>query len=633
MTKHWEPWKDEITRLYLTKSKTLEEVQGILRSRGFDASIRAYRMKLDAWGIRKNTSTRTNKKRRRECSQPSEMRSGYHDNHASSSTSLASSIQKDTGDQLGSSALYLQPSLDANNTSTTSDFDARVHRILALHNCVLPAGPMDANQLMDILGSTSYGRFGSDAILEILLLKWQADGEYLRNALDWVAWMDGTPLAHIEGNLFKILDAKLRLKERVPLAKACLIRLKESGPISRAVVGDWRWLLNVLNETKTWAVRKRILDPRKYHVQREDMGQCFIDCVPIVFAEDSLASLMNSWEDMMYNGKTKVDNEKLKRMRSEYMDILDDFSDATLYLDLDKSYYKFALLLSKWYEEERRSEEAAKTLDDSRGVNEFLSTKHSEIQLLVSSRGEQVEQESSESSEVVLQMEVSTVSTVDSGTTEVSSFSRPAIEDNSVLAQTQEVFDNLYQTWVMKLDLGELPLIPLTLDRSNSPSSHRLGINRLFGLISLDVPLEDRVPFTKAILDSFGGDPRFHGLLSYQFVTSWFTLYEATTWYDYKREHDQVAGWHWDPSEVSKENLRTILDYTTVLVGKRLLGNLDREFKSWSTQAFVSSRVYRDSKREFDGVIEWFTNHLDLLEADERLWLRHFGISFSSNDP
>ncbi|KAN0103398.1 hypothetical protein V8E51_011711 [Hyaloscypha variabilis] len=55
MAKDWDQYKTEIKTLYITNGKSLDDVRRILKGRhNFDASVRAYRMKLEYWGIRKN---------------------------------------------------------------------------------------------------------------------------------------------------------------------------------------------------------------------------------------------------------------------------------------------------------------------------------------------------------------------------------------------------------------------------------------------------------------------------------------------------------------------------------------------------------------------------------------------------
>ncbi|PVH79714.1 ankyrin [Cadophora sp. DSE1049] len=55
MAKDWDRYKTEINTLYIHNGKSLDDVRRILKGRhNFDASVRAYRMKLEYWGIKKN---------------------------------------------------------------------------------------------------------------------------------------------------------------------------------------------------------------------------------------------------------------------------------------------------------------------------------------------------------------------------------------------------------------------------------------------------------------------------------------------------------------------------------------------------------------------------------------------------
>uniref|UniRef100_L2G9T1 Clr5 domain-containing protein n=1 Tax=Colletotrichum fructicola (strain Nara gc5) TaxID=1213859 RepID=L2G9T1_COLFN len=64
MTKAWKEYRDTITRLYITESRTLEEVKDIMqREHSFKASTRSYRQQFDKWQLGKYNCKKRNVRR------------------------------------------------------------------------------------------------------------------------------------------------------------------------------------------------------------------------------------------------------------------------------------------------------------------------------------------------------------------------------------------------------------------------------------------------------------------------------------------------------------------------------------------------------------------------------------------
>lgn len=93
MAKDWHLVRSEITTLYIAKGKSLDDVRRILKGRHqFDASIRAYRMKLEEWGVRKNNVTAKTGTQARS-RQPLKTTHRGHSSREARSTSRVSAVQ------------------------------------------------------------------------------------------------------------------------------------------------------------------------------------------------------------------------------------------------------------------------------------------------------------------------------------------------------------------------------------------------------------------------------------------------------------------------------------------------------------------------------------------------------------
>lgn len=187
--------------------------------------IRAYRMKLDEWGLRKNASTHTRKKRRLSSTEPQASKSSRRSRLVASSSSFdsSSSLDERAGKFVEAS------SSESHKVNAILDFDAFVWKLLAKHDCSLQDGTMRVDELMDLLSLPSHRVLREYHFLEILLLKWQPDGAYLEAALQYAQHMDvGKLSAYLDFHVFKIIDAKLGPREKNELTKACLRRYIEA---------------------------------------------------------------------------------------------------------------------------------------------------------------------------------------------------------------------------------------------------------------------------------------------------------------------------------------------------------------------------------------------------------------------
>jgi hypothetical protein len=337
-------------------------------------SIRAYRMKLDGWGVQKNASAPTRKKRRIEISPDPKSNSDAHEYEASRPPDvMVGSTQPST-----ESSMNLKSSNDRNSSS---DFDAHLMASLQEHPFTLPNGRLKADELVKCLP----WHLREHRLLIVLLLNWQADGTYLKLALQKMGKTDPVWLwskSLFRGNIFKIIDEKLDAHERGRLTKAFLCHIFQNLSTPKVIWQWWEWMLVLMNiaNSQSWTQRKSFFEHAD--LSREVMGQSFVYCVPVVAAEHLLFSLKSKLQEMIEPGNPNFDASGISNLRGDYLEIMNDFKDAKSGLGLDPAYYKFAMCLARWYEE-RQTKKIQKISDECKAVQRrlaLLKEQHSILQ-------------------------------------------------------------------------------------------------------------------------------------------------------------------------------------------------------------------------------------------------------------
>lgn len=331
-------------------------------------------MKFDAWGLRKNVSTLTRKKRRPSSTELQASKRACKSHPIASSLDIDSSPSRH--ERAGNS--IEAHSSGSSNTNATSYFDVSVHELLVRHDCTLPDGSMKVDKLVELLSLPSYSVLREFHFLEILLLKWEQDGEYLRTALQRVQG-DVRGMVLLKWNVFKTIDERLGPGEKNELTKACLRRMiEEIGSASEShfcwqfMLKSWLSSLWDIIEAPLWQTKKSMLN--NDNLKAEVMGSSFVLCALTVFAEDHLSWLMEFLEEKLNKGVEFGDEEMA--LQYDFMEIVDEFSDVSSELDLNPSYYKFALKMSKENTEyqikevERVSAKLKKTREDYEELEE-----------------------------------------------------------------------------------------------------------------------------------------------------------------------------------------------------------------------------------------------------------------------
>lgn len=184
------------------------------------------------------------------------------------------------------------------------------------------------------------------------------------------------------------------------------------------------------------------------------------------------------------------------------------------------------------------------------------------------------------------------------------------------------LFQALFQIWKRKEDLVakmiEFELIPLTLD-SRHAYPH-LGLNRLFSQIMLKINAADQLPYTKALLEAFAECCRRNvdsGFGLPIIVRPWHNMYQSTSWNQFEASLKVLEFHSFYNKDICKVTLQTILDYTTVLVGKRLLKDLEKRMDA----SLGNLEAYGLFQRESMKIVSRLLELRHLFEPNECSWV------------
>lgn len=208
MPKDWDYHKAEIERLYMVERRPLKDVRNILKTQfAFDASVRAYRMKLDEWRLWKNNS-KTERRNAKAVTRHRSRNIEASGSEKSVSTSIVTGIQS-------------PPPVDV--PMAPVDF-------VEIYGVLVPSGPLDISDLLPLISNPCSRPLSG---LEIILMKWKSDGKYLKAALNYL-WDNRAffPIYHHNQNgisIFHLIDTKLDYLEKFSVKKVLRDRLRASS--------------------------------------------------------------------------------------------------------------------------------------------------------------------------------------------------------------------------------------------------------------------------------------------------------------------------------------------------------------------------------------------------------------------
>ena len=276
-------------------------------------------MKLDDWGFRKNNSSKPNRVIKTQS-----QKSSKHQQRAKTSRedSIVSAV------------------------SERSNFSSDNDHIVFPDGCRIPKSPMKVSKLMALI--PSHSKYTG----EILLVKWQGGGEYLRALLllmddvgsaNWL-WTP-TVLDNRGENLLMLIQRKTLPYEQEALIKAFLHEsLISLSPRSSPWTINWVAACKATN----WRDAKRLL--LKNNAILDEAGENALRCALVIIAEYLLRTHQNRLEELRRSREPLTDEDLLKAAdsRKEYMKIMKYFRGAGF--DVDQSWYKYALIVTEWNE-------------------------------------------------------------------------------------------------------------------------------------------------------------------------------------------------------------------------------------------------------------------------------------------
>lgn len=244
----------------------------------------------------------------------------------------------------------------------------------------IPAGPVDCS---DLLGRIK-GPYAYRHALEILLVKWQPGGQYMRAALDFlqesrycmrITEDPPTP------NLFVLAERNVPSQERFALMKAFLeadLAFDSDGFFVHSdAIPSWvkPWRLAV--KGTDWNEAKRSLwhPDLKDQFPEETTFRCFL----VIIAERMLDRTKNRLEYLRTRQSplSSSDSNDAERCRRQYIGILKEA--CKFEFELNPSVYKYAVQILDW------DLAIAKDVQEShQKQNELLVTKEAKYRQLIS---------------------------------------------------------------------------------------------------------------------------------------------------------------------------------------------------------------------------------------------------------
>ncbi|KAG4434526.1 hypothetical protein IFR05_009995 [Cadophora sp. M221] len=343
MPKNWSDHEAEIRRLYMDEGRTLKDVRDIMSAKfDFNASIRAYRMRFDDLGWKKNKSVKTRR-----------------DQKTTSRNSRAETVFS-TPEPME----LVLPSEETGEDpqSSISDIDPVTQELFqGAFDITIPTGSKDAGEILSLIEGVPPAAGG----LQVQLLKWQSGGAYLKASQKYILEnhyrYDAQFSTFYRGSIFTMIEQKVGTGEQFLLAKMCLESDLDSRKLrtTRAMRGDTNStspsddipFLEKASESSSWSEAERTL----YAVaMRSPQSKLLVGCSLVVVAEIFLKRYRDELDDLKRSSyifdihAEALIKDKRERLRRRYFDVLRSFEDSNM--DVDLSFYKYAIRIAHWYQ-------------------------------------------------------------------------------------------------------------------------------------------------------------------------------------------------------------------------------------------------------------------------------------------
>ncbi|CAG8971502.1 hypothetical protein HYALB_00002086 [Hymenoscyphus albidus] len=333
MPKDWLRHKAAIARLYIDEGRTLKEVQEILHQQyGFQASTRAYRMRIDEWALRKYKPREDFPEAEESFTVPPktspDMKVG----------SIVTPLPPDalSNFQIMPTGLVPMPPSIFQPKPTTD-----LNHVLqpASHNTIPPEGPMTSTEMLAFIEDLPQ----NPQALEHLLTKWQAGGSYvrvLRLLLKTPSYCEWTFCPQTRRpQLFKLMEIYVPPNEQLEVGKLLLNSLCLTGRTRNSQAPTWLILWNNACHCNDWEGVQNLL----YDNASQDAGELFVTAALVVCAERILQQIHKRLRALAMPEALNNECQRFEadQLRQNYLNILEGCRDKNL--DLRPSLYKQSL--------------------------------------------------------------------------------------------------------------------------------------------------------------------------------------------------------------------------------------------------------------------------------------------------
>lgn len=211
----------------------------------------------------------------------------------------------------------------------------------------IPTWPMRLSELLPLIQNL----YPAEHAFEPLLRKWQSDGEYMACAISWLNnpthcknLLGSSPTS---GNHFKLIDENVPFPERIILTKAFLkASIVHNVSPSQSI---WSVIWGYTRYVDQWqTVKDNLLDASSGFLA--EPGSVFHLCALAVMGEDLLQGYKHRLEALRTDTQALTISrmEEANSLRKQYVDILKDFRNQEV--DVDISFYKYSLEILEWNE-------------------------------------------------------------------------------------------------------------------------------------------------------------------------------------------------------------------------------------------------------------------------------------------
>ncbi|KAG9238036.1 Clr5 domain-containing protein [Amylocarpus encephaloides] len=299
MPKPWSLHKAEISRLYIQEGKTLNEVRETLsRCHGFQASVRAYRMRINEWALQKY------KPRDEALDEEGDFKMQNPANSGLGRANLSEELSN-YGITKTDQVLKFGPSL------------------------TIPAKPSQASEVLALVQDPSAAPYA----LEILLIKWQPDRDYfevLRGLLRTQQYRQfiSRSTQHGRPQLFEYVEEYVAQEDQLKVGKLLLEALYFVRQTPKSTEPAWIVAWAAACRCNDWDEVRTILYDGS--TASSIAGPIFLKSAHVVLAEQLLRRYIkqfrvlkarNSWVD-------ESERSEAESCRQNSMAILEEFSDT-----------------------------------------------------------------------------------------------------------------------------------------------------------------------------------------------------------------------------------------------------------------------------------------------------------------